>query len=84
MVWLRPFGYHGPVNKQLEPESRQDSMAAVVTTRKVLNKFPVLDRVINKLSGKIDDHVLKELVQNSATGKDDSAIKRFLKQRNLI
>ncbi len=84
LIWLRPFGYHGPVDQYLQSDSDQDSLAAAVITRKVLNKFPVLDRVINKLSGKIDDAVLKELVQSSDSGKDKAAIKKFLKQRNLI
>ena len=84
MIWLRPFGYHGPVDQHLQPDSVKDSLAAAVITRKVLNKFPVLDRVINKLSGRIDDTVLKELVQSSDSGKDKAAIKKFLKQRNLI
>ena len=84
MIWLRPFGYHGPVDKHLHSDCDEDSLAAAVITRKVLNKFPVLDRVINKLSGRIDDAVLKELVQSSDSGKDKAAIKKFLKQGNLI
>ncbi len=84
MVWLRPFGYHGPVYDKNDLDPEKGSLAAPVTTRRVLDQFPVLDRVINKLSGKLDDATLKKLIRDSNEGKDETVIKKFLKVRNLI
>lgn len=49
LVWLKPFGYKGPVLQQ------NASLAVPVANRESLAKFPVLDRVINKLGDLIDD-----------------------------
>jgi len=84
MVWLRPFGYKGPVSGKTEAASESPSLAVTVTTRKVLDRFPILDRVINKLSGKIDDRAMSELIRESENGTNEAVVKKFLKDRNLI
>ena len=49
-----------------------------------LAKFPVLDRVINKLGNLIDDSSLEQLLQQVESGDAESVAKDFLKTRNLI
>ncbi len=84
MVWLKPFGYHGPMAKDGAPGMVKPSLAVPVTTTKILDQFPVLDRVINKLSGRLDDETMRRLINESKAGKDRSVIKKFLKDRHLI
>jgi glycine betaine/choline ABC-type transport system substrate-binding protein len=78
MVWLKPFGFKGPEGKE------KGSLAAPVTTKEVLRKFPVLDRLINKLGGKIDSKVIAQLEKN-AEGRDvKEVVTEFLKSQRLI
>ncbi len=84
MVWLKPYRYHGPVMKGQVASPDSGSLAAVVTTRKVLDRFPILDRVINKLSDRIDDGTMNNLIKGSASGDIEKIIKDFLKKRNMI
>jgi glycine betaine/choline ABC-type transport system substrate-binding protein len=78
MVWLRPFSFKGPAQAD-------SSMAVPVSPRSSLTKFPVLDRVINKLSGMITDDALHEMM-NKLQGSSDPVVaaKEFLKSRKLI
>ncbi|CAK8725131.1 Substrate binding domain of ABC-type glycine betaine transport system [Candidatus Electrothrix laxa] len=78
LVWLKPFGYKGPVQQQ------EASWAVPVANRESLTKFPVLDRVINKLGDLIDDSSLEQLLQQAQSGDTESIAKDFLKTKNLI
>ncbi|MCI5224475.1 MAG: hypothetical protein D3924_17855 [Candidatus Electrothrix sp. AR4] len=78
LVWLKPFGYKGPVKQQ------DASLAVPVANRESLAKFPVLDRVINKLGDLIDDSALQQLIQQTQSGDSENIAKDFLKTRNLI
>jgi glycine betaine/choline ABC-type transport system substrate-binding protein len=82
IVWLRPLGYKGPLSENATDESL--SLAIPVTTREVLNRFPVLDRVINKLGGRIDARTLQQLIKASETDEITDVVKNFLKDQNLI
>ncbi len=82
MVILKPFGYKGPV-KESGPVPGA-SLAVPITTRKVLDRFPILDRVINKLSDKIDDDTLKILIEEFKKESGEQVVKNFLKKRNMI
>ncbi|NPA94337.1 MAG: hypothetical protein GXO58_02780 [Thermodesulfobacteria bacterium] len=84
MVWLKPFGYHGPMAKDGSMTKIKPSLAVPVTTTRILDQFPVLDRVINKLSGRLDDDTMQKLIKDSKMGKDRSVIKKFLKDNHLI
>jgi glycine betaine/choline ABC-type transport system substrate-binding protein len=56
-----------------------------VSPRASLAKFPVLDRVINKLSGMITDDALQEMMAKLQGSSDPAvAAKEFLKSRKLI
>jgi len=84
MVWLKPYRYHGPVAEGRDASPASGSLAAVVTTRKVLDRFPILDRVINKLSDRIDDDAMNQLIKETGSGDIEKVIKEFLKKRNMI
>ena len=82
MVILKPFGYKGPV-KESGPVPGA-SLAVPITTRKVLDRFPILDRVINKLGDKVDNDTLNLLINEFKTENGEQVIKNFLKKRNMI
>ncbi|MCI5146089.1 MAG: hypothetical protein D3923_11305 [Candidatus Electrothrix sp. AR3] len=79
LVWLNPFGYKGPVDQQATA-----SLAVPVANQESLDKFPVLDRVINKLGDLIDNAALQQLIQQAKNGDPETVAKDFLKHRNLI
>jgi glycine betaine/choline ABC-type transport system substrate-binding protein len=78
IVWLKPFGYKGPVQQE------DASLAVPVANRESLVKFPILDRVINKLGDVIDDDSLQQLLQQTESGDPATVAKDFLKAKNLI
>lgn len=84
MVWLKPYRYHGPVMEGQSASPDSGSFAAVVTTRKVLDRFPILDRVINKLSDRIDDDIINKFIKESSTANIEQVVKNFLKKKNMI
>jgi glycine betaine/choline ABC-type transport system substrate-binding protein len=78
LIWLKPFGYKGPVQEQ------DASMAVPVANEESLKKFPILHRVINKLGNLITDSSLENLLQQADNGDAKSVAKEFLKAKNLI
>lgn len=84
MVWLKPLGYKGPLLNNIGLEENNRSLAIPITTREVLNRFPVLDRVINKLGGRIDERTLQQLIQKTESKEILEVVKEFLKEQNLI
>jgi glycine betaine/choline ABC-type transport system substrate-binding protein len=84
MVWLKPLGYKGPLLKDTDKAAENASLAIPVTTRDVLNRFPVLDRVINKLGGRLDKNTLQQLILETETKDVAVVVKDFLKNQNLI
>lgn len=84
MVWLRPLGYDGPLLDATDAAQESVSLAVPVTTREVLNRFPVLDRVINKLGGRLDARTLQRLIKETETKEIAVVVKNFLKDLNLI
>ena len=84
MVWLKPFGFQGPLT-QTTPSGKDDgTLAAPVTTKDVIKKFPVLDRLINKLGGRVDNIAMEELRKKSENQDVETTVREFLKSRNLI
>ncbi len=78
MVWLNPLGYSGSVDQ----DSR--SWAIPVVDRDALDRFPLLERVINKLSGRVNDATVRRLLEQAETSDLSVVVKEFLKQENLI
>ena len=84
MVWLKPFGFGGPLTSGENFESGHRTLAAPVATKDVLRRFPVLDRLINKLGGRIDNNTMEELKKKKESQDIKEAVKGFLKTNKLI
>ena len=78
LVWLKPFGCTSDKELSTEP----DSYAAVISGKETLLKLPALSRLINKLTGKIDDLTMTKLIKQVDTeGKSaEEVAKKFLKE----
>ena len=84
MVWLKPFGFQGPMAQAASSGKVDGTMAAPVTTKDVIKKFPILDRLINKLAGKVDNKALEELREKSENQDVEITVREFLTSNNLI
>jgi len=84
MVWLKPFGFQGPLTQTASSGKVDTSLAVPVTTKDVIKKFPVLDRLINKLGGRVDNKALEELRKKSENQNVETVVREFLTSRNLI
>ena len=63
LIWLKPFGYQTTYKfyrKDIKAGLPLD--AAPIVRRETLKKFPALARLINQLSGKIDDKTISRLI----------------------
>ena len=79
MIWLKPFVF------STKDESGIVSLTAPVISRKSLSQFPALPRLIAKLTQKIDDQALQQLVQSvGGNAKPKHVARDFLKEQNLI
>jgi osmoprotectant transport system substrate-binding protein len=79
LVWLEPFGFL-TINKE-EPQYYYGP----VITLDVLSNFPALPRVINKLSGVINDKSFSKMIRSLESGEKPQKIARdFLKAKKLI
>jgi len=78
MVWLTPFAFKtgsGPVPSLSAPVIRQD----------VLTNFPLLPRILNKLSTAIDTQTYNDLLGKvKSSGKPKNVAKDFLRERKFI
>ncbi len=84
MVWLKPFGFQGPL-PQAAPSGEVDrTLAAPVTTKDIIKKFPILDRLINKLAGRVDNKTLEELRKKSENQDVEITVREFLTSHKLI
>ena len=84
MIWLKPFGFSGPLTLDKKGKRESATLAAPVAAKDVLRKFPVLDRVINKLAGRVDTHTMDELREKSEKQDVIEVEREFLKTQRLI
>jgi osmoprotectant transport system substrate-binding protein len=84
MVWLKPFGFQGPLSLEANYKKNSATLAAPVATKDVLRRFPILDRVINKLGGRIDNNTMNELRKRTEKQDIKEAVREFLKAQRLI
>jgi osmoprotectant transport system substrate-binding protein len=84
MVWLKPFGFQGPLTLDAKGKKGRATLAAPVAAKDTLRRFPVLDRVINKLGGKIDNNTMDELRRKTEKQDVKEAVREFLKAQRLI
>ncbi|MBE9505113.1 MAG: hypothetical protein IME96_13165 [Proteobacteria bacterium] len=84
MVWLKPFGFQGPLTNKAHSKKDRGTLAAPIATKDTLRKFPVLDRVINKLGNRIDNNIIEELRKKTENQDVKKVVREFLKAQNLI
>ena len=84
MVWLKPFGFQGPLAQATPSEKIDITLAAPITTKDVIKKFPILDRLINKLAGQVDNKTLEELREKSENQDVEITVREFLTSHKLI
>ena len=84
MVWLKPFGYQGPLTSEANPGKHGVTLAVPIAAKDTLRKFPVLDRLINKLRGRIDNNTMDELMEKTKNRDAREVVKEFLKTQRLI
>ena len=79
MIWLKPFVFKTTDGNGFA------SLTAPVISRKALSQFPALPRLIKKLTQRVDDNTLLQLLQNAeGIAKPKTVAKDFLKEQNLI
>jgi glycine betaine/choline ABC-type transport system substrate-binding protein len=79
LVWLKPFGI------LTAGEGGKKHYYGPVITADVLTNFPALPRVINKLSGVVNEDTFSKLVKAVLSGEKPKKVARdFLKARKLI
>ncbi len=83
MVWLKPFGYEGPIGSSTT-DIKNQSLAAAVATKQCLERFPILERVINKLDGLIDEKTLEKLKKKTGKQEIQVVVKEYLKSQKMI
>ncbi len=75
LIWLKPLGY----------TEISGALTSVLVTEEIIKKFPGLPRVINKLSGRIDNKTIDRLAAEVRRGKKDRRVaKEFLVAQRLI
>jgi len=84
MVWLKPFGFQGPLPQEASSGKVDRTLAAPITTKEVVKKFPILDRLINKLAGRVDNKTLEELREKSENQDVEITVREFLTSHKLI
>jgi osmoprotectant transport system substrate-binding protein len=86
LIWLKTFGYSS-TNKENEKLNAAGIplFAAPVVRKDTLKKFPALSRLLNKLSGKIDNKVMADLVTEvEQKGKETKGVAgRFLNKLGI-
>ena len=78
LVWLRPFGF-------LRGGGSAPSYTAAVLRMEVVNNFPALPRVINKLGSTINDATYTRLIRSVQSGEAPKTVARdFLRSKKII
>ena len=79
LIWLKPFGF----TKVQGADS--PSYTATILRMDVLNNFPALPRLFNKLGSTINDAAYSRLLKSVESGKTPKSVaKDFLKSKKLI
>ena len=79
VIWLKAFSFHNYKSDEIQ------TVSAPLLRVDVLNNYPLLPRILNKLSGAIDDQAFSELVSKVESGdKAKNVVKDFLRAKKLI
>jgi osmoprotectant transport system substrate-binding protein len=87
LIWLEPWGMTGkpaPATVAGPGGPGAPGLVAPVIRKDTLKKFPALSRLVNKLSGVVDNATLARLVQESEKRPAREVAKQFLKEKRLI
>jgi len=87
LIWLEPWGMTGkaaPATVAGPGGAGAPGLVAPVIRKDTLKKFPALSRLVNKLSGVVDNATLAKLVQESEKRPAREVAKQFLKDKRLI
>jgi osmoprotectant transport system substrate-binding protein len=86
LVWLEPWGMTGRSGVAVAGPAvpAAATLVAPVIRKDTLKKFPALSRLVNKLSGVVDNATLAKLVQESERRPAREVVKQFLKDKRLI
>jgi osmoprotectant transport system substrate-binding protein len=87
LIWLEPWGMTGKAVPATVAGPGGPGVAgrvAPVIRKDTLKKFPALSRLVNKLSGMVDNATLARLVQESEKRPAREVAKQFLKEKRLI
>ncbi len=79
LIWLKPFGF----TKAGSGEA--PAYTATILRMDILNNFPALPRLFNKLGSKINDAAYVKLIKSVESGEEVKKVARnFLKSKKLI
>ena len=80
LLTLPPLGFN---NRDLAPEGSV-AQAVIILRKDTWTKFPALDKLITKLSGKIDDAAMQKLEERAATEEIRAIVRDFLRANRLL
>jgi osmoprotectant transport system substrate-binding protein len=85
LIWLAPYGFDYQEGLKEEYKDKGiPAVAAPIVRKDTLKKFPALARLLKKLSGKISNEKLDELVKKVTGDNFKEVARQFLKDNRLI
>ncbi len=79
LIWLKPFGF------TKAGSGEPPAYTATILRMDILNNFPALPRLFNKLGSKINDATYTKLIKSVESGEEPKRVaKDFLKSKKLI
>lgn len=79
VIWLKPFGF-----RNYKGQDNQ-SISAPLIRNDVLTNYPLLPRILTKLSGAIDEQTFTEMITKVRSGaKAKNVVKNFLRDKKFI
>lgn len=80
LLTLPPLGFN---SQELAPEGMV-AEGVIILRKDTWTKFPALDKLIAKLSGKIDDAAMQELEARAAKEEVKTVVRDFLRDKRLL
>lgn len=80
LLTLPPLGFN---NTDLAPEGSV-AQGVIILRKDTWTKFPALDKLITKLSGKIDDAAMQKLEERAANEEIRDVVRDFLRANRLL
>lgn len=80
LLTLPPLGFN---NRELAPQG-SEAQGVIILRKDTWTKFPALDKLITKLSGKIDDAAMQKLEERAAKEEIRDVVRDFLRANRLL